>query len=196
LELLRQPLESGNVSIARAQQSVTFPAGFLLVAALNPCPCGYFGDKRRDCRCTKQQINQYVEKLSGPLLDRIDLQIGVQSIEYDTIAANIPEQSSAQLYLDVERAVQIQRARFGDTLRSNSSMSAEEIGQHCHLTPAAEVVVKRAFQALKLSMRGYHKVLKVARTVADMAGAENIDVTHVQEAVLCRLLDQSIEQQK
>lgn len=195
LEALRQPLESKTVSIARVAQSVSFPASFLLVAALNPCPCGFFGDKKRQCMCSRQQIVKYVGKLSGPLLDRIDLQVHVQSIEYDSIKTTADTQSSAQLYEKVLVAQAMQEKRFGSLEMYNNFMTADQVEKFCILTPAAEEIIRKAFDKLNLSMRGYHKVLKVARTIADLAGSEEIDVAHIQEAIMYRSLDQYLEKE-
>lgn len=194
LEVLRQPLEQKKVSIARVQQSVEFPASFLLVAALNPCPCGFLGDKKRTCYCTRQQINKYIDKLSGPLLDRIDLQINVQSVEYDTIkASNIEGETSEQMYAKVKQAVEMQYKRRANW---NAYLSSDQIDTYCVLSPAAEAVIKKAFDKLNLSMRGYHKILKVARTIADLDAQEVIDVPHVQEAIMYRSLDQTLEKNR
>jgi magnesium chelatase family protein len=194
LEVLRQPLEQKKVSIARVQQSVEFPASFLLVAALNPCPCGFLGDKKRTCYCTRQQINKYIDKLSGPLLDRIDLQINVQSVEYDTIkAADIESETSEQMYAKVTQAVNMQYKRRANW---NAYLSSDQIDAFCILTPAAESVIKKAFDKLNLSMRGYHKILKVARTIADLDAQETIDVPHIQEAIMYRSLDQTLEKNR
>lgn len=194
LEVLRQPLEHKSVSISRVQQSVSFPASFLLVAALNPCPCGFLGDKKRTCFCTRQQINKYIDKLSGPLLDRIDLQINVQSVEYDTIKERtIEEQSSEQMYENVKRAVNMQYKRRANW---NAYLTSDQIDASCILTPAAEIIIKKAFDKLNLSMRGYHKILKVARTIADLDEKETIDVPHIQEAIMYRSLDQTLEKNR
>jgi magnesium chelatase family protein len=195
LEALRQPLESKMVSISRVAQSVSFPASCLLVAALNPCPCGFFGDKKRQCVCSRQQIVKYISKLSGPLLDRIDLQVNVQSIEYDAIKTSPDTQSTAMLYEKVEIARRIQINRFGNTYTYNNFMSADKVEQFCILTDAAEVIIRKAFEKLNLSMRGYHKILKVARTIADLASSELIDVVHIQEAIMYRSLDQYLEKE-
>ena len=195
LEALRQPLESKTVSISRVAQSVSFPASFLLVAALNPCPCGFFGDKKRQCTCSRQQIVKYIGKLSGPLLDRIDLQVNVQSIEYDSIKAAADTQSSAVLYEKVIIARDIQARRFGVISMYNNFMSSDQVEKYCILTPAAEIIIKKAFDKLHLSMRGYHKILKVARTIADLAGSQDIDVAHIQEAIMYRSLDQYLEKE-
>ena len=197
LEVMRQPLENKKVSISRVQQSLDFPASFLLVAALNPCPCGFWGDKKRTCNCTKQQINRYLDKLSGPLLDRVDLQISVQSVEYDTIKAkNLNNQSSKDIFVNIKTALSLQEKRFGSENHWNGHMSAQQIEQHCILTDSAEQLIKKAFDALNLSMRGYHKILKVARTIADLENSELIDMPHVREAVMYRSLDQNLERQR
>ncbi len=195
LEALRQPLESKTVSISRVAQNVTFPASFLLVAALNPCPCGFFGDKKRQCTCSRQQIIKYISKLSGPLLDRIDLQVPVQSIEYDSIKATGQEQSSAVLYEKVVTACAAQEKRFGSAQLYNNFMTADQVEKYCNLTPAAEEIIRKAFDKLNLSMRGYHKILKVARTIADLAAQDEIDAAHIQEAIMYRSLDQYLEKE-
>jgi magnesium chelatase family protein len=195
LEALRQPLESKTVSISRVAQNVTFPASFLLVAALNPCPCGFFGDKKRQCTCSRQQIVKYISKLSGPLLDRIDLQVPVQSIEYDSIKAVQDEQSSALLYEKVVTARATQEKRFGNTQTYNNFMTADQVEKYCILTSAAEEIIRKAFDKLNLSMRGYHKILKVARTIADLAAQDTIDAAHIQEAIMYRSLDQYLEKE-
>jgi magnesium chelatase family protein len=194
LEVLRQPLESKNVSIARAQHAIFFPASFLLVAALNPCPCGFLGDKKKRCHCSFVQINRYLEKLSGPLLDRIDLQVAIQSVEYDTLVAkNSVNQSSKELYSAVEKAVAIQKDRFGSDAVYNSTMPQGAIEKHCILTVDAQSLLKKAFERLNLTMRGYYKAIKIARTIADLEGASMIDVPHIQEAIMYRSLDQHLE---
>lgn len=196
LEVMRQPLENKTVNISRVQQSLNFPASFLLVAALNPCPCGFWGDKKRSCHCTTQQVNRYLEKLSGPLLDRIDLQISVQSVDYATIKEkNLNNQSSEELFTAIRIALDIQEKRFGKSGHWNGHMSAQEIEKYCVLTEKAEELIKKAFDALNLSMRGYHKILKVARTIADLSESELIDLPHIREAIMYRSLDQNLERQ-
>lgn len=193
LEVLRQPLESKNVCIARAQQSIEFPADFLLIAALNPCPCGYYGDKKKACICHSNQIAKYLEKLSGPLLDRIDIQIHIQSIDYETIHDKKSQNvSSTDLYVSICKAVEIQKNRFNGT-KFNNSMNTDEIDKYCQLTENAQNIIKRAFEKLNLSMRGYHKILKVARTIADLTATEIIDTQHIQEAIMYRSLDKNLE---
>ena len=192
LEVLRQPLENKNVCISRANHALSFPASFLLVAALNPCPCGYFGDKKKECCCNPQTIKRYLEKLSGPLLDRIDLQIHVQSLEYSDIHSPENNQSSQELYGAVERAVARQKDRLG-TAMFNSDMTPDLIDKYCVVNAEAQEIIKKAFDRLHLSMRGYHKILKVARTIADLAQIEIIEARHVQEAIMYRSLDQALD---
>jgi len=197
LEVLRQPLEDRVVNISRAQYSVQFPASCLLVAALNPCPCGFLGDPRKTCHCSAQQINRYLEKLSGPLLDRIDLQINVQPLDYQTVtSAHNTQQSSQELYARVEPAVNKQAARFQQAQMFNGTMPASAIDEHCALTDSAQETVKRAFEKLHLSMRGYHKLLRVARTIADLENTDIIDAHHIREAIMYRSLDHYMEQIK
>ena len=195
LEILRQPLENHSVSIARANQTITFPANFLLVAALNPCPCGFFGDKKRRCTCSAKDVQRYLQKLSGPLIDRIDLQIHIPSLEYESIKSETKEDCSAKLFDNVQRAIERQVERFG-TQRYNSSMLPNEIEQFCILSATAEGAIKQAFDRLKLSMRGYHKVLKVARTIADLENSAIIELPHIQEAVMYRSLEQTLEKMR
>jgi len=197
LEVLRQPLENKEVHISRALHSITFPASFLLVAALNPCPCGFLGDKKRACTCSSLNVARYLQKLSGPLLDRIDLQINVQSIEYDTIKSKaINSQTSQDLFSGVQNAVAAQRKRFGNTNTWNASMSSDSVDAYCTLTSEAEQIMKKTFEVLHLSMRGYHKILRVARTIADIEQQAVIDVPHIQEAIMYRSLDQSLEKHR
>jgi magnesium chelatase family protein len=189
LEVLREPLESGNVHISRASGNVEYPAQFLLVAAMNPCPCGYFGDRKKQCSCTAQQVSKYVARLSGPLLDRIDLHVNVASINYDEIKDNqLIGKGSAELFKEVLAAVAMQERRCAGL--SNARMTATQVEEYCSLTPAAEQVIKLAFDKLGMSMRGYHKILKIARTIADLELAEQIDRRHMQEAIMYRSLDQ------
>ncbi|MGB8467787.1 MAG: YifB family Mg chelatase-like AAA ATPase [Candidatus Babeliales bacterium] len=197
LEVLRQPLENKSVSIARANHTITYPASFLLVAALNPCPCGFLGDAKKACICAPGSIERYLKKLSGPLLDRIDLQITIQSVEYDTLKNKASEpSSSAQLHAQVIRALVRQQQRFNSSSIYNGIMSSDQVEQFCVLTDAAEQLVKKVFDALHLSMRGYHKLLKVARTIADLADADIIDVPHIKEAIFYRSVDQYMEKMR
>lgn len=186
LEALRQPLENRMVEIARVQQSIAYPASFLLVAALNPCPCGYLGDAQKACCCSPMQLQKYKDKLSGPLLDRIDIKVTVSAVSYEDAQAKktVDVISSARLKIGVNKALEMQMIRFGTENKTNSMMSATEVELYCKLTSPAEQLLKNAFTKLSMSMRGYHKTLKVARTIADIEHAELIDVKHIQEAII------------
>lgn len=184
LEALRQPIENKVVEIARVQQSVSFPSSFLLVAAYNPCPCGFQGDKTKECTCSHLQIKNYQDKLSGPLLDRIDIKIGIQSVSYKDATEKSTSTSSADLYQGVEKALKMQRARFGNGYTFNSMMSTQEVADFCILTPEAKALLEKAFDRLKLSMRSYHKILKLARTIADIHESDKIETAHIQKAII------------
>lgn len=191
LETLRQPLEDGKITVARASQTITYPSNFILLASMNPCPCGYYGSKTHECVCTPNQIHKYVNKLSGPLMDRIDLHVEVDSVSYDDIRSNAEEESSAQIKERVNNARNIQLRRFkGKKIYSNSKMSPALTKQFCPLDVESEKMLKTAFESLALSARAYDKILKIARTIADLEGAEKIEVSHLAEAIQYRALDQ------
>ena len=190
LENLRQPLEDGVITIARAVRSVEYPANFMLVSSMNPCPCGYFGSKTHECTCTPAQISKYHSKLSGPLMDRIDLHINVSNVNYDDLASDKLAESSKDVRERVNKARQIQLKRFeGTGIFSNSKMSSEMLKQYCALDNESEKIIKEAFTKLNLSARAYTRILKVARTIADLAGEERISAMHIREALQYRSLD-------
>lgn len=191
LEVLRQPLEEGAVTIARAAASVTFPCRFMLVAAMNPCPCGFAGDPMRECRCSQRQILAYRSKISGPLLDRIDLHIEVPSMRYHEISSAAPGESSAFIRERVAAARRVQQERYRGTRRihCNAGMTAKAIQKHCALGADAQSLLKTAITELNFSARAYDRILKVARTIADLAGGESIRAEHVAEAINYRVLD-------
>ena len=205
LEVLRQPLEDGVVTIARAAMSLSFPARFMLVAAMNPCPCGYFNDKSRECMCTPPMIQRYVSKVSGPLLDRIDIHIEVPAVQYKELRGGSATEGSAQIRERVLRARERQQVRFRETgdrtkgsvraasraVYSNAQMSTQQIRMHCELGSEAERMLERAMQQQGLSARAHDRILKVARTVADLDGQGEISVKHVAEAIQYRALDRS-----
>ncbi|MBP9764921.1 YifB family Mg chelatase-like AAA ATPase [Candidatus Babeliales bacterium] len=186
LEALRQPLESRVADISRVQQSIQYPASFLLVAALNPCPCGHYGDTVKQCICSLQQIQKYQAKLSGPLLDRIDIKVSVQAVSYqDATSAQIADAvTSESLRIGVQQALAMQKRRFGTDAKTNSMMTSQDIAQFCVVDDQAEILLQKAFAKLQLSMRSYHKILKLARTIADVEGCEMIQSKHVQEAIM------------
>ncbi len=189
LESLREPLESGAVTISRVRGSATFPARFLLVAAMNPCPCGYHGDAKRACTCAEATVTRYQRRISGPLLDRFDLFIDVPRVEYQELAGAATGETSAEVRARVTRAREVQLARLaGTSFVTNAEMGPLEVRQHCQrlLVPAAQPLLAAAMEQLALSARAFHRILKVARTVADLAGSEVIETAHLAEAVQYR----------
>jgi magnesium chelatase family protein len=184
LEVLRQPLEDKTVTISRAQGSLTFPANFMLVAAMNPCPCGHYGDPVKSCSCSAATITRYQKRLSGPILDRIDLQVSVPRVAFDKLTSDRLGEPSQTVQERVENTRQIQRQRFGDSLRStNGDMIPRELRQHCQLDQESQNLMRGALQQLGLSARAYHRVLKISRTIADLAGEEMINQAHLAEAL-------------
>lgn len=191
IETLRQPLEDGAITVARVNQTVTYPADFILVASMNPCPCGYYGSKKGECKCTPIQIHKYLSKLSGPLMDRIDLHIEVDNVTYSELTnkENVEEKSVA-IKERVNRARKIQVARLKeDKAFSNASMSVKACNKFCVLDKESEAILRNAFDRLKLSARAYNRILRVARTIADLDSSEYIKFEHLAEAIQYRALD-------
>ncbi len=187
LEVLRQPLEDKLVTISRATGSLSFPANFMLVGAMNPCPCGYHGDPAHDCTCSRSLIENYQKRISGPLLDRIDIHVEVPSVDYEKLAGETLGEPSAAIRARVEAARARQQARLADTgLACNADMGPGEVRRHCALDDAGRALIKAAMRQLGLSARGYHRVLKLARTVADLAGSDEIRAPHLAEALQYR----------
>ncbi|GGH15268.1 YifB family Mg chelatase-like AAA ATPase [Silvibacterium dinghuense] len=193
LEVLRQPLEDRSVTISRASMSLSFPSAFMLAAAMNPCPCGYFNDKSRECRCTPPIIQRYVSKVSGPLLDRIDIHIEVPAVQYRELRGNGPSsESSAIIRARVLAARERQRIRFAkDKMHANAQMTTRQIRTHCELAPESEHLLERAMQQQGLTARAHDRILKVARTIADLDNQDKLNTGHVAEAIQYRTLDRS-----
>ena len=190
LEVLRQPLEDLTVTISRAVTSITYPASFMLVAAMNPCPCGFLGDQKHDCYCTHHQIHRYRSKISGPLLDRIDLQVEVPAVPYKDLKNNVGAEPSRVLRERVMLARNIQSNRFRKTnLHANAQMKSRHIRKYCGIDDTASSLLEAAIDKLGLSARAYNRILKIARTIADLDGSQNIGTGHISEAIQYRSLD-------
>lgn len=191
LEALRQPLEDGVITVTRSTGAITFPADFILCASMNPCPCGNFGSPDKICTCTRAQIRKYRSKISGPLLDRIDLQVEVDSVKYDELSSTQPEECSAEVKKRVERARAVQRERFRDEegITVNADMGEKQIRSYCRLSRECEDILRNAFESLNLSARARSRIIKVARTIADLDLSEDIKPKHVLEAASYRNFD-------
>ena len=187
LESLRQPLEDRVINVSRARASVSYPASFMLVGSMNPCPCGYYGDKSGKCTCTPSQIAKYKSKISGPLMDRVDIRITVDAVKFDELNASGDEESSEEVRKRVNAARRIQRERFGeDGISTNSEMGEREIKKYCALSPECNAILKRSFESLHLSARARSRIIKVARTIADLDYSKDIQPKHLMEAVSYR----------
>jgi magnesium chelatase family protein len=197
LETLRQPVEDRVVTISRATGTLTFPANFMLIAAMNPCPCGYYGDAERECTCSQQMITRYQKRISGPMMDRIDIHAEVPRVDYDKLTSERLGEPSEAVRARVEAAREVQRARFegaqgdrtvpgGRRLTCNADMGPAEVRVFCEVEPAGKALLRAAMQQLHMSARAYHRILKLARTIADLAGSETIQTAHLAEAIQYR----------
>ena len=190
LEILRQPLEDGVVSISRAHGTYTYPSSFMLVAAMNPCPCGYYNHPKKECTCTDAAVQKYLNRVSGPLLDRIDIHVEVPPVEYDDLTAKSGEETSAEIIRRVNAAREIQTARFeGTSTKCNAHIEAAQFEQVCVMDDKADRMLKAAFDKLNLTARAYDRIMKVARTIADLDRSEVIRSPHISEAIQYRSLD-------
>jgi len=190
LEVLRQPLEDGIVNVSRASGAVCFPAKFILVAAQNPCPCGYLTDPMKQCTCSSSTIARYQKKISGPLLDRIDLHIEVPRVEYSKLVSQDAGENSASVRIRVEAARVIQQERFKagkNKIFSNAEMGSDEVSRYCVLDEGAKALIKNAVSQMHLSARVYHRILKISRTIADLDGSDTIEQKHIAEALQYRV---------
>lgn len=191
LEVLRGPLEDRNVSISRVNASVTYPCNFMLIASMNPCPCGYFGSKEKECTCTTKEREKYINKISGPLLDRIDIHIEVPSVKYKDLSGNKGE-SSEEIRKRVNNARSIQINRYKDYgIYSNSELTPKLIEKFCKLDDKSQEIFNNFFEKLKFSARAYSRILKLARTIADLDNSEKIEINHITEAIQYRSLDKN-----
>lgn len=190
IESMRQPLEDGEFTVTRASGSATYPSSVMLVASMNPCKCGYFGDPVRECTCSPMQIQSYLGKISGPMLDRFDIQVEVPAVRYDDISSHKKGESSEAIRERVEKARKIQLERYkGMNIYTNSQLSASGIEKYCVIDDEGKELLRQVFESMGLSARAHSRILKVARTVADLEGAENIGVSHLAEAIQYRSLD-------
>ena len=193
---MRQPLEDGVVTISRALRSTTFPSDFMLIAAANPCPCGYRSDPRRACNCTPPQVEKYMSKISGPLMDRIDIHIEVPSVPFDELSSTASAGTNSEaMRADVERAREVQAARFRDGasgVRYNAQMTSRQIREHCALNASCRAMLRHSVEEMGLSARAHDKILRVSRTIADIAGDSNITEIHLAEAINYRNLDRDM----
>ncbi len=194
LEVLRQPLENGEVTVSRAVASITYPASFMLVAAMNPCPCGYLGDNRHQCTCTPSQIHRYRHRVSGPLLDRIDIHIEVPAVPYKELSTEYSGEKSEEIRkrMIAARAVQLERFKDDKKIYSNGQMKTRHMKKYCKLHSDAQILLDTAMQKLGLSARAYTRILKLSRTIADLEASEEIHPHHVSEAIQYRTLDRGV----
>ena len=188
LESLRQPLEDGIVTVSRTRMSCTYPASFMLVAAMNPCPCGNRGSRTKACTCTPAQIQRYARRISGPLLDRIDMFIEMNDVPFEDLSGKATGEPSASIRRRVMAARQRQQERFGDSTRTNARMTIQEIEAYCALDSGCQALMERAFKRMNLSARAYQRLRKVARTIADLDGSGEIQEKHLAEAIRYRSL--------
>jgi magnesium chelatase family protein len=191
LEVMRQPLEERRVTISRAKVSIDFPANFMLIASMNPCPCGYYNHPEKECVCGPGVVQKYLNKVSGPLLDRIDLHVEVTPVTFDQMTETRKAETSADIQQRVEKAREIQTQRFANfpDIHSNAMMPSQMVKDICQISPDGRALLKTAMERLGLSARAYDRILKVARTIADLAGTETIEIQHLAEAIQYRSLD-------
>jgi magnesium chelatase family protein len=191
LEVMRQPMEERRVTISRAKVAIDFPASFMLIASMNPCPCGYYNHPERQCTCAPGAVQKYLNKVSGPLLDRIDLHVEVTPVAYTQLASVQAKEASAQIRERVIKAREVQAARYQNSpgVYSNAQISSKMLREVCAISPAGHALLKKAMEKLNLSARAYDRILKVARTIADLSQSDDIKIEHLAEAIQYRSLD-------
>ena len=191
LEVMRQPLEDRNVTISRARFSIEFPAGFMLIAAMNPCPCGYYNHPEKECLCGPGIVQKYLNRISGPLLDRIDLHVEVTPVSFEELAHHTPKEGSQDIRARVITARLIQEKRYlkNECTHCNAQMDSKEIQQHCRINETGSNILKNAMDKMGLSARAYDRILKVSRTIADLDNSNTIEANHLAEAIQMRSLD-------
>ena len=190
LEVLRQPLEDGEVTVSRVSGSVSYPSSFMLVCAMNPCKCGWYGHPSGKCKCSEQDVKRYHSRISGPMLDRIDIMVLVPALEYEELRTRVPAESSAEIRKRVNSARMLQQRRFSDCgISSNARMDSKGLRIFCSLSPECEELMKMAFDHMDLSARSYDRILRVARTIADLDGEEELLPEHIAEAIQYRTYD-------
>jgi magnesium chelatase family protein len=194
LEMLRQPMEDNQVTISRASTAITYPAGFMLIAAMNPCPCGYYGDRNHECNCSSSEIQRYMSRISGPLMDRIDIHITVPAVKFKELSSETRGEPSSIIRERVNRARKAQLQRFEGEAKifCNAHMDSRDIGRFCKIDEKSRSLLATAISQQGLSARAYDRILKVSRTIADLAGASDIELGHVAEAVHYRTLDRRL----
>ena len=193
MEVLRQPIEDNKITISRVNASVTYPCSAMIVCAMNPCPCGYYGHPKRQCTCPPGAAQRYLAKISGPMLDRIDIHIEVPPVDFEKLSSKVKSENSAEIKKRVDAARKIQQERLkGTGITCNAKMDSAMTKEFCNPTPAAMVMLEQVFEKLDFSARAYDKVLRVARTIADLEGSETIEAPHIAQAVQFRSLDRKL----
>ena len=194
MESLREPLENREIIINRLSGNYRYPCNFMFVASMNPCPCGNYGDEEKECKCTEKEIHRYLNKISGPLLDRIDIQVEVKRPKIESISSKVKVETSSEIRARVNNARKIQLQRYKEYgIYSNSELNVDMINKFCIIDNQGELLLKNAFQKLKLSVRAYQRILRVSRTIADLEGSYNIKTQHLAEAIQYRSLDKFIK---